>query len=169
MRKKVFFFLDGSLNFLAVFLVGLVFDEKHDRVYAKKPAHAQNKVWDGSAPSVKVAFVMEIAHSSHCNRLKSANRLLPNFYLPRSNMRLAKAPRVVPVESNFPFIVPPYVLYVTASTRFCLDSVYAKKAWQDSRQAWQGPCVYEAFLCVKTVEKGWYRSKRSESWFVRLS
>ena len=33
-----------SLNFLVVFLIGLVFDEKHVRVYAKKPAHAQNKV-----------------------------------------------------------------------------------------------------------------------------
>ena len=30
-------------------------------------------------------------------------------------MRLAKAaPKVAPVESNFPFIVPSYVLYVTA-------------------------------------------------------
>ena len=45
----------------------------------------------------------------------SANRLSPNFYLTRSNMRLVKAaPRVAPVESNFPFIVPLYVLYVTA-------------------------------------------------------
>ena len=52
---------------------------------------------------VKVALVMEITHLSLCNRLKSANRLLTNFYLTRSNVRLAKAaPRVVPVESNFP-------------------------------------------------------------------
>ena len=43
-REHVLFFLDGSLNFLVVFLVGLVYDEKHDHVYAKKPAHAQNKV-----------------------------------------------------------------------------------------------------------------------------
>ena len=33
-REQVLFFLDGSLNFLVVFLVGLVFDEKHVRVYA---------------------------------------------------------------------------------------------------------------------------------------
>ena len=39
-REQVLFFLVGSLNFL----IGLVFDEKHVRVYAKKPAHAQNKV-----------------------------------------------------------------------------------------------------------------------------
>ena len=66
-------------------------------------------------PSVKVGFVMEIAHSSRCNRLKSANRLSPYFYLTRGNMRLAKAaPRVAPVESNFPFIVPSYVLFVTS-------------------------------------------------------
>ena len=66
-------------------------------------------------PSVKVGFAMEIAHSSRCNRLKSANRLSPNFYLTLSNMRLAKAaPRVALVESNFPFIVPSYVLYDTA-------------------------------------------------------
>ena len=43
-REQVLFFLDGSLNFLIVFLVELVFDEKLERVYAKKPAHAQNKV-----------------------------------------------------------------------------------------------------------------------------
>ena len=43
-REQVLFFLDGSLNFLVVFLVGLVFNEKHVRVYAKKPAHAQNEV-----------------------------------------------------------------------------------------------------------------------------
>ena len=43
-REQVFFFLDGSLNLLVEFLVGLVFDEKLERVYAKKPAHAQNKV-----------------------------------------------------------------------------------------------------------------------------
>ena len=38
-EKQVLFFLDGSLNFL----VGLVFEEKHDGVYAK-PSHAQKKV-----------------------------------------------------------------------------------------------------------------------------
>ena len=44
---------------------------------------------------VKVAFVMEITHFSSSNRLKSANRLLTNFYLTRKHMRLAKpAPRV---------------------------------------------------------------------------
>ena len=43
-REQVLFFLVRSLNFLIVFLVGLAFDEKHVRVYAKKPAHAQNKV-----------------------------------------------------------------------------------------------------------------------------
>ena len=51
----------------------------------------------------KVAFVMEIAHSLRCNRLKSTNRLSPNFYLTRSNMRLVKAgPRVAPVDQNSP-------------------------------------------------------------------
>ena len=43
-REQVLFFLEGSLNFLVVFLVGMVFDEKGERVYAKKPTHAQNKV-----------------------------------------------------------------------------------------------------------------------------
>ena len=43
-REQVLFFLVGSLNFLVVFLVGLVYNEKHVCVYAKKPAHAQNKV-----------------------------------------------------------------------------------------------------------------------------
>ena len=43
-REQVFFFLVGSLNFLVTFLVGLIYDEKRVRVYAKKPAHAQNKV-----------------------------------------------------------------------------------------------------------------------------
>ena len=32
---------------------------------------------------VKVAFVIEITHFSSCNRLKSANGLLTNFYLTR--------------------------------------------------------------------------------------
>ena len=33
-REHVLFFLIGSLNFLVVFLVRLVYDEKHVRVYA---------------------------------------------------------------------------------------------------------------------------------------
>ena len=33
-REQVLFFLVGSLNFLVVFLVGLVYEEKHVRVYA---------------------------------------------------------------------------------------------------------------------------------------
>ena len=33
-REQFLFFLIGSLNFLIVFLVGLVYDEKHVCVYA---------------------------------------------------------------------------------------------------------------------------------------
>ena len=51
-REQVLFFLDGSLNLLVVFLVGLVFDEKLERVYAKKPTLAQNKVLEGSKSSI---------------------------------------------------------------------------------------------------------------------
>ena len=45
---------------------------------------------------------------------------------------------VAPVESIFPFIVPLYVFFTSPclrTMRFCLDSVYAKKACQVSRQA----------------------------------
>ena len=49
-REQVLFFLVGSLNFLAVFLFRLVFDEKHVCVYAQKPAHAQK----GGASGIKL-------------------------------------------------------------------------------------------------------------------
>ena len=43
-ENKFSFSSTGVSNWLVVFLVGQVFDEKLKRVYAKKPAHAQNKV-----------------------------------------------------------------------------------------------------------------------------
>ena len=71
---------------------------------------------------------------SCCNRLKSANRLLPNFYLTRSNMRLAKAaPWVVPVESKLP--LPSYVLYATAF---------------ENEEILSWPCVRKASLSSST-------------------
>ena len=42
----------GVSNWLVQFLDRLVSDEKLERVYAKKPALAQNKVWDGSKSSI---------------------------------------------------------------------------------------------------------------------
>ena len=56
----------GVQIWLAEVLDGLVYDEQLGRLYANKSAHAQIKVVDGSATSVKVSFVMEIAHSSRC-------------------------------------------------------------------------------------------------------
>ena len=90
-REQVLFFLDGSQIGSSSSSSGWFPTRNSSVCMLRNPRLLIIKYETG----VKVASVMERTHFKSCNRLKSANRLLPNFYLTRKHMKLAKpAPRV---------------------------------------------------------------------------
>ena len=122
----------GSNFFAGSFLV-----TKSGHVYAfprgKKLRMLRIKYETGALVLVKLAFGMEIAHSSRCNRLKSTKTekrelSLTKLLLTRGSAKAAQ--RVAPFEWNFPFIVPSYMLYVTVpwTSGIWPERVYARQA-----------------------------------------